>query len=173
MNIKSKMEILEQLDKLKEEFYTDARSVGTNSYREIFVNPSKSEVSDILDEEVRNNLRFIADKDRRKVYLAGGDVFHYIIARESGFDEDYFFYDTFAGTAKFEGGKVLALTWTDYLNDEDEDVLRRVEELSKEILAGEYDWMKRYNFDLSIIKGLARDEIEFVEDYFSDKRVTV
>jgi hypothetical protein len=157
------------LKELKEEFYTNSESSITSKYREIFVNPSRKEIADLVEEYGRNTVRFIADKRKKKVYVAASDVFHSDIAKDVGLEGYYFFMNTFAGTGKFTQGKILVTDWTDYFNDEEDDILRRLEELSWEIIEGDYDWLERYNFALDLIEGTARDEIAFIEDYFKDK----
>lgn len=61
-----------RIDLLLEKFLTAYDSYA--GYHEIFVNPTKREMKDIMDKH--KNLRFIADKKKKNVYVFPVDAFH-------------------------------------------------------------------------------------------------
>lgn len=72
------------LNKVEEEWVAGTKSTTRNEYREIFKNPSKSEINDILEFEGNksNNIRFIAVKRTEDIYVTSIDVFHITIVYE-------------------------------------------------------------------------------------------
>ena len=57
---------------LLEKFLTAYESY--RGYHEIFINPTKREMRDIMDKH--KNLRFIADSKKKKVYVFSAEAFH-------------------------------------------------------------------------------------------------
>ena len=70
-----------------------------------------------------------------------------------------FDYQIFSGMGVFKGSKIEV---TDI-----SDTIRAVDRLAKEwyldLLNEDYDWLIRYNFDLSFIKRLSKDEIQRID----------
>lgn len=153
------------LSEIKEKWYSGTKSNQNGDYREIFVNPSKSDIKDIEEFggfRFGNGFRFIADKYKKKVYVGSGDVFHMTIAEEIGMDNHEMINEHFAGIGKKDGNKIKANGFTDAY--EISAFRESYANLCIEIIDGEYDWMERYNFNLKYIKDLAKDELEWLRD---------
>lgn len=163
------MESLKEiLSDIEERFVSDTKSTEGNDYREIFQNPSRSEFRDIVDFSGRrmgDSIRFIAVKESMNVYCTSADVFHRTMVREiDEIDRMEGVYGNFSGMAELEGGEVEVSHWSDVF--EMEGYFPFLYELCEDLINGDYDWMERYNFDLSLIKDVAREEKEFLEDEY-------
>lgn len=122
-----------------------------NEYVEIFKNPSKKEIIDLKSES--EDVRFIALEGEGDVYVTHSFMFHPDLAEELGINEDY--KDNFSGIGRIDRGVIIAYALSDVIN------LRKdkYNNLKEKILNGDYDWVERYNFDLSTIKeNLSREE---------------
>lgn len=148
------------LENLKEEFMTDSKSNVTGDYREIFVNPSRSEIRDLNETEI--TVRFIADKRNRDVFVAGEDVFHERIAKEIGMNSYEWIKECFAGVGSIVNGKIQPEDFTDAYHNESN--MSDFKILLKDILTARYDWLERYNFDLYYINDVAEEELEWIQE---------
>ena len=131
------MRLKEVLFNIREDFevgYEDR----FGEYQEIFKNPSWREIKDITENDI--NFRFIADKDKNHLYVAGVNVLHDDIqSKVGGFKKHYF--DLFSGIAIKKGIRNIKV----YLNNLNCNI-------EDEILEGEYDWVEDYYFDLNLLK---------------------
>lgn len=152
------------IESINEKWVKGTKSNNLNKYREIFVNPSKKELQEIVKDARYDSIRFIADGRRKKIYVVLYDVFHYTLAEEIGMSESEFIYKTFAGMGDVMMRGVEVDGITDYLSHSTA-YLERYVELGEEILNGDYDWMKRYHFyfPLEYLNWL-RDEIEMTRE---------
>lgn len=155
--------ILLELRKIDEEFIEGLKSKN-GKYREIYVNPNREEINQIIADYDRDNVRFLADKGKNEVYVAAADVLHNDLADKLG-DSRYkymqYMMNAFPGNGKVKSGKIVVTRWTDlFFSSDDEDLANRLKELLKEILNGEYDWMEKYSFDLKEIKREAKEELK-------------
>lgn len=147
------MKLNKILNNLKEEFVTSLKYGG--GYREIFVNPSRKEIMDILDSgEGRrgDDIRFIAVKGEKEVYVASADFLHTFIAKKGMYDNSIFaIIGNFSGMGRVEGDEIVVTEISDEYKNDDESYT----EMIYDVLEGEYDWMekRRYgNFNLDKIK---------------------
>lgn len=101
-------------------------------YHEVFVNPDKKEVRD-ASTVFNGELRFIADKDTKKVYISDSDVLHDDIQKQIGTFRKHY-WDLFSGIALVSGGKIQVGS----TNSNDEP--------KQEVIMGDYDWLERYSF---------------------------
>lgn len=154
--MESKLKCL--LDNVKERWEGSTKSMQKNDYREIFANPTKQELRELEDinNSDSNIIKFIAVKNKREVYVASYDVYHYKIAEEVGVDSDYEM-KNFPGKGRIENGVVNVTVYSDALNFKkemkyDEKYMERAEVLYKEVLDGVWDWVEKYNFDLKELK---------------------
>ena len=146
------------LKNLKEDWVTGKKikiQMGRD-YREIFVNPSRRELKDIMDLANTDVFRFIADKGNQEIYISSADVYHYDMAKEVGLGSDYEIHHLSA-KGVWNEGEVKVVEFADALNYDrhlkfNEKYHNRAEELYEEIINGEYDWMESYHFDLEILK---------------------
>ena len=127
---------------LKEEFVTGYEPVIGLDYVEIFKNPTEQEIREMVFEQ-SNKIRFIADKDKREVYIASGyKTYHEDMADELNIDYEI----KFSGKGEFDGRKIKNLEMGN------ETFYAIGEELAEDIVKGDYDWMEDYNFKLSDYK---------------------
>lgn len=158
------LELNKILSNIKEEWEVGGKLGVSSEYSEIFSNPEKNEIRDIMDMSGLDTFRFIADGERRKVYTASSDIYHYKIAEEMGLGSDYEF-RMFSGKGRWDNGKVKVVEYADSLNYSDDlrydpKYLERAGELYKEVIEGEYDWMEKYNFSLDAIKEVSEIWLE-------------
>lgn len=150
------MKLNQILKNLREEWESSTDSMQGGEYREIFVNPTKQELRDLEEFSGMSTVKFIADSDKREIYVTSSDVYHYKIAEEVGLNSNYEM-TKYSGKGNISGGLVEATAFCDALNFNrqlkyEPDYLERAEEIYSEIINGEYDWMEKYNFDLSVVK---------------------
>lgn len=123
------------LNSVEEEFVIGYRDLFDN-YKEIFKNPSRKEYLEITEED--RNFRFIADKNKKDLYVADVGVLHEDIQKQIGMKTHYF--DLFSGIAFFEGN---------YINISYDNLNCNIDD---EILEGDYDWVRKYKFDIRKLK---------------------
>lgn len=159
------------LENLNEKWYKGVKSSeGNRDYREIFKNPSRNEILDIeryggsrSDGVINSDIRFIADKKYKEVYITSADVFHRDIMDEvdvlTGNITDYF---SGMGRVKNNGNIELSDV-SDYFWGSP----KKLNSLLDDIVSGDYDWMERYNFSLRKLKYKIKDgvEPEFLFDF--------
>ena len=153
------MKLKRVLSDIKEDYFASVRSVMGDDVRELFVNPDRSELRDLIEETGDIYVRFIADKRKEKVYLSSSDVVHVDIAMSVGYsynelhESDYLF----AGTGIYKEGYVEVNYFGDTQKGE-----RTIKRLSKEILEGNFDWMEKYPFKMDKMEEIARDFVDEV-----------
>jgi hypothetical protein len=135
-----------QISELSEDYVTGKKFFGY--YTELFVNPSRKEISDIINasKEYTNirELRFIADAraNVRKVYIWNSYlVLHSGIKIELGYPSDNCPY-LFEGTASIKSGKPVVISW-DYYYEEDFMKLSKMK-LFIELLNYNWTWLDSY-----------------------------
>lgn len=131
------------LEMLNEEWVTGIeRSRGAETfYYEIFKNPKPSEIKDLLDQSrYYKGARFLADPKRKEVYVWSSDVLHSKVFEHMGYSVSFAYGKFWAGTSDYFSGKFLV---------NKEELVKRV---AKGLLDGDYDFMERYGFDLSLVK---------------------
>lgn len=131
---------------------------------EVFVNPSKKELKDIItiDGKRKNDIRFIADRKKKKLYAwnsIGG--IHYDIWYRIGDNRRYDDVTLFSGLAEVKGGKmimyeshVLPTTLMDgyfYSTDPIGDFIE------------DFKWVNKYNLKF---EKSAREQFDFQSDRF-------
>lgn len=162
------MELERILKKLNNNFVVGFEDGSTGEYREIFVNPTEQEImqlkKDSFDGSTMNvmatyaDVRFLALKNKKEVYVASGDVLHPDILIETGLNtEDY---EEFCGLGKIEGKKITANKFSDVYEMVDEKYYKKQ---LKMLINGEYDWMENYNILLSELKKKAKEEIKRIK----------
>lgn len=157
------------LNKVEEEWVAGTKSTTRNEYREIFKNPSKSEINDILEFEGNksNNIRFIAVKRTEDIYVTSIDVFHITIVYEiDEFENSWDIVNNFSGIGEVFGGRKIEVSekFSDYLYEYPNKLYNRC----AEIVDGDYDWMERYNFDLSGVKEFMKSKIDVINFLVED-----
>lgn len=143
------------LNRVREDFYRGTGSDANMEYREIFVNPTKRELRSIEKETGLEQVRFIADKEEKNVYVSAIDVFHINIATKIGKGTEDYYLDNFSGMGEIWEGKVEVMG----LSDNFRDNIEKRTELYKDVYYGEYNWMRDYNFDISEIEWAAEREL--------------
>lgn len=146
------------LREILEKFKGSSRSRVTGEYREIFVNPDRNELRDLISNYERDSVRFIADSGNENIFVSSGDVWHIDILDEIEYLGRDSVFDTFWGIGDFVNGEIEINSFSD---EYDGSILDRYLELCECILDGEYDWLKRYHFNLSEIKWIAEEEIDY------------
>ena len=147
------MDLKRILQKIEEEWVAGTENIG-GEYREIFKNPTKSEIIDLGEED--HSIRFIADRGNREVYIASGDVFHDIIVKELSKRMEYIL-ENFSGSGWIQRGEVEVRALSDQYWIEEFEGMKSKKRVEEEVLSGYYDWMERYNFNLSSIKKEIRE----------------
>lgn len=147
------MELKSILNKVEEEWVMGTKATRAKEYREIFKNPSKSELEDIIEfggERLGSDFRFIAIKDGKDVYVSSADVFHITMTNEIEGLGSTDIYENFSGIADWNRGIVRVKHYSDFYYEEGfEKYLYKV---STDILEGRYDFLIKYGFDLSLIE---------------------
>ena len=137
---------------LNEEWYTTVPD-KSGEHVDVFINPSRRDIKDALEGEIGRGygeVRFVADGGNENVYVwnANTSLFHRTVIDE--FSLGY----VYKGIAKYDAGDLEVKVGES--NIEHDDMLLM------NILDGNYDWMERYNFDLSIVKDYAEEEEEYI-----------
>lgn len=160
------MKLKKILKEIKERWVMGTEATEKGEYREIFMNPSPNELSDIEEYggmRYGDDMRFIAVKKTQNVYISSADVFHRTIAEEiDELDPVEGVYMNFSGIGKYRNGIVEINDYSDVFDFEGYEPW--LYELCKDLVGGRYDWLTKYNFDLSYIVGVAMDELEYLKD---------
>lgn len=156
-----KIEILEDQEIPKEEwkYVLDEkwdRTVRAKSGKhiDVFKNPSRSDIKDALGDEIGGGygeIRFVADRDYKDVYIwnANTSLFHIDVINDLNLGYVY------KGIAEYNAGDLEVRIGESNVEEDDRLLL--------DILNGEYDWLDKYNFDLSVVKDYAEEEEEYLE----------
>lgn len=139
--------------KIDEKYVKGTKKAG--EYREIFVNPTKQEVVDIENfDGVKwgNNVRFIALKENKKVYTSTGDVLHWMIKDVADLSNSDVA-GSFRGMGVADFGEITVTKFGSNISDKEKRMM------ANDLINGEYNWMEKYNFDLSKIKQKAKNVI--------------
>lgn len=170
------------LNNINEKWVSSTKTRFGN-YREIFVNPSKEDLKDVIDSDLENkkygllvqgDIRFLASRDSKTVYVATSDLMHWRMGEELGYKQ----YDTykkfFCGEGKYKNGKIEVIRFSDIYEDryetfveyglDENNIVPSYIEICEELLSGKYDWLRRYNFDLSKIKSIVNRQIDDLRD---------
>lgn len=156
------MKLKKILSDIKEEWHTETQSSMDKEYREIFKNPTQSDIRDIIEyggDRLGDDIRFIADRRSQNVYATSADVFHQDMFEEIDEFTDDVKNRIFSGIGDWNG-RVIKISYFSDLLIEDETGLYVA---SRNVVEGKYDWMERYNFDLSDIKDVAEENVESLE----------
>lgn len=108
---------------------------------EIIENPSRGDLLNIVKNQnvtiSENIIRFVADKNNKKVYIwdAYSELLHDKLMSNYGLNKN----STLIGQAVFDSGKL-------YILEEDMDKNK------DKIASGNYDWLSRYYFDIKFMK---------------------
>lgn len=149
---------------LNEDFVGSIKNAYGGAYREIFVNPSKSELLDL--EEILEEIRFIADKEKKEVYVVNEDVLHVNLAKVAVGREGKYVINNFSGQAAVRRGIVyfreFSNEYLEYYEERGEKVVDLIEGIYNDIMGGEYDWLSRYYFDLNTVREIASNEVEYI-----------
>lgn len=153
----SKKTVREILDELEEQFHKGVES-RYGDYLEIFVNPDIDEIRDLKKKS--DVVRFIAVKKEKKVYVSNSTLLHREMVRKAdigrGSKNEVIF--NFSALGDIEGNKILVTHLSDGFRFSENS--NELEALCYEISSGKFDWLEKYNFDLSKIKPWAEDKLE-------------
>lgn len=129
------MKLKKILSNIKEEWYDYVKVRGKNV--EVFVNPSRKDIV-----EMGEFIRFIADGKEKKLYVtdAFDGALHAELYNEIGFNHK----EIIAGHFWYKKGKLMLV------KDEKITLFDNEESLLNE----EWDWMERYNVDMTWFRGI-------------------
>lgn len=153
------MRLNEILEDIKEEFVIGFEPSSSVDYVEIFKNPTQQEMREVINNSENNYIRFIADKNKREVYITSAyRTYHDRMAKALG-NIDY--ENMFSGTGEFDGRVIKDIKMGN------ETYYAIGEELADDIVKGEYDWLEEYNIELSDYKKKLKIDfsIEIREEY--------
>lgn len=122
-------------------------------YREIFVNPTPNEINDIIEYggvREKDDVRFIAIKNSRDLYITSADVFHRTIVKEVDELREGDAIKNFSGMGSVNSDKIKVSYLSDLINNK--ATKGQKWDISKDLVEGEYDWLENYNFNLEYIK---------------------
>lgn len=118
---------------------------------EILENPSRDEIESILDDY--DTLRFIADSRKKNVLIFSSELLHFQAVRKFNIDIDV---DNFTGVAYYENGKIVSdiedVIGGKYMGVNYFDTSDLQKFISEKIIEGDYDYLKRYHFDINHLK---------------------
>lgn len=144
------MKLKQILSDIKEEFVTGFEDNYTDKYVELFRNPTRQEIEEIVDEE--GNLRFYTDKMLDNFYVWDGRVIHSVVASEIGVSLKVM-QNELAGKGVWNGRSIEIESIYD-INAND-----RVR-ICKDILRGEYDFLEDHLVDLEGLKRIAKSFLD-------------
>lgn len=126
----------------------------SGKYVDIFKNPSRRDIKEALG-DIRSGygeLRFVADNEYKDVYVWNADtsLFHIKVIRGKNLGG----IGVYKGVAVYNAGELEVKIGESNIDTDDILLL--------DILDGEYDWLERYNFDLSVVKEYAKEEEEYL-----------
>lgn len=142
-----KLKIYNIFNNLSEEFYKGFEH-SREGYVEIFKNPELGEIRDVIDKD--GNLRFYASSYREDLYIWNPNILHYEIAKQLGVGEMQEY--GIESIAELRGNKVIYDI--DWYQDS------KLQEVSYEILEREYDWLKRYSWDIKYLRDSVDRKLE-------------
>lgn len=141
--------IKEELNLILEKFEAGIERSWSGKYREIFVNPNKKEIADIYDPDIpdwhKGDIRFIAILEEESIYVVAADVVHITMVDAIGLNRTNVAVD-FWGIGEIQQRNIVVTGFADTYTVEAKN------EMGKAILNGKFDWMEKYNFDLSEFK---------------------
>lgn len=141
------MKLKRVLNKVEEEFVA-GKNPMRGDYTEIFKNPTLDEIEDSLREWGEYpNLRFLAIKNSRDVYVWNPSLIHKNVQNEVGLSFKEMKYENLAGIAIYVNRELVF----GMSNIASMDKYRR-RELAEEILNNEWDWIEDYRFNIFPMK---------------------
>lgn len=149
------------LSDIEEKWIEYGKSVKGNQVGGVYVNPSRKDLVDIDEQnEYRDDIRFVANKNEEEVYVAPGFILHSVIGRVMDYNLDILVMLMFLGIGELKNNKEIEVKQFGDNQRFDKKGERRAESISRDIISGKYDWMGKYHFDMNSVYNLAESKLD-------------